>query len=36
MNEVLTGKCSSVKELEEYCKTEKLEKNKQVKIGFGN
>ena len=35
MNEVLTGKRSSVKEIEEYCKTEKLEKNKQTRIGFG-
>ncbi len=36
MNEVLTGKRSSIKELEEYCKTERLEKNKQTKIGFAN
>jgi hypothetical protein len=35
MDEVLTGKRPSVKEIEEYCKTEKFEKSKKTRIGFG-
>ena len=35
MNEVLTGKRSSVKEIKDYCETEKIEKNNRMRIGFG-
>lgn len=35
MDEVLTGNHPSVKEIEEYCKTEKFEKSKKTRIGFG-
>ena len=35
MNEVLTGKRSSVKEIKDYCETEKIEKNNRIRIGFG-
>ncbi len=34
MNEVLTGKRSSMKKIEEYCQKEKLEENTSRKIGF--
>lgn len=34
MNEVITGRRNSVAELENYCKQEKLEKNKFKMIGF--
>ncbi len=36
MQEVLTGRHSSVKELENWCQNEKLEVGKQSKIGFGS
>lgn len=35
MNEVLTGKRSSIKEIEGYCRKEKLEGSRCGKIGFG-
>ena len=35
MNEVLTGQRSSVKEIKDYCETEKIEKNNRMRIGFG-
>lgn len=35
MNEVLTGKRSSAKEIKQFCETEKLEKTNKMRIGFG-
>ena len=36
MQEILTGKHSSVKEIETWCQKEKLESERQLRIGFGN
>lgn len=36
MQEILTGRHSSVKEIENWCQKEKLESERQLRIGFGN
>lgn len=36
MQEILTGRHSSVKEIETWCQKEKLESERQLRIGFGN
>ncbi len=36
MQEILTGRHSSVKEIETWCQKEKLESERQLQIGFGN